>query len=427
MKLPSTSRWTLLSLLARRAQVWLRGTWYRERSASQILPEVLTRLDVSWSVACGLGMVDPVRGAYLQARSLLQALQTGEPYRIARALAVEASHVAVRGRAVQKRTAKLLTKAEAIGERIGHPHAQGTVLLAKGVAAQLEGRWKEALTLCQKAETVLRDRCTGVTWELDTAQGFSLFALFEMGQLAELSRRLPVLLKEAQERGDLYALLQFGIIHKPFLRLMADDPDGAQEELNELLGQCPQQGFFVQQLNGLFTQLQIDLYRGRPQAAWQRLTEHRATLARSLLLHVQLSRCHLWELRTRLALAMVATTSQPEPFLREAERDIRRLRSEKIPWADAQALLEEGVVAVRRGLTEKAITSLRSAADHLDQVDMRFYAVLARRCLGDLLGGAEGDALVLQADSWMREQGIQNPERMIGSFVPIECRMQNAE
>ena len=50
-----------------------------------------------WSAATGLALVDPLRGANFQTRHLLLALQAGEPYRVARALALEVGYTAVAG------------------------------------------------------------------------------------------------------------------------------------------------------------------------------------------------------------------------------------------------------------------------------------------------------------------------------------------
>jgi hypothetical protein len=45
-----------------------------------------------------------------------------------------------------------------------------------------------------------------------------------MGEVAELSRRWAALLKEAQERGDLYAETNFSTYIMAIVRLGADDP-----------------------------------------------------------------------------------------------------------------------------------------------------------------------------------------------------------
>src|SRR6185369_8536469 len=77
MKMPETPRRALLSYLARRAQIKLRGLEFQERDASQVPTEDLLRIDVCWSVAMGLAVVDFIRGAYFQARHLLLALEAG--------------------------------------------------------------------------------------------------------------------------------------------------------------------------------------------------------------------------------------------------------------------------------------------------------------------------------------------------------------
>ena len=90
-------RSALGSLLLRRARIRLRGLRFVERDESQLSAEMLTRIDTCWSAAAGLSMVDTIRCADFQARHLLLALDAGEPYRIARALAMEGGLVSVSG------------------------------------------------------------------------------------------------------------------------------------------------------------------------------------------------------------------------------------------------------------------------------------------------------------------------------------------
>ena len=68
----------------------------------------LLRIDTCWAVGVGLAIVDMVRGADFQARHLVLALRAGEPYRVARALAMEGAYVAMGGNRSRKRAQRLL-------------------------------------------------------------------------------------------------------------------------------------------------------------------------------------------------------------------------------------------------------------------------------------------------------------------------------
>ncbi len=418
MSLPRTPRQALWSLLCRRTQLWLRGLGFRERDAASIAPLDLTRVEISWSVATGLAMFEPIHAASFQARNLLQALRTGEVYRITCALAMEAMQVASAGVSASRPAEVLLQKAENLAQRVDRPHARGMVALARGMSLYLQGRWSAARSLCEKAETIFRDHCTGVAWELDTALCFSLWCLYYQGKMADLRRRAALKAKDARARGDLYALmtLESGILRLP--QLAEDDPTGAQGDLDASMGGWPRRDFSLQHLSAVFTQVYIDLYRGDGPAAWHHAREREAAIRGSLLLRVQLLRVMMVSLRGAAALAAAEAARDPKPLQRSAKRDARRLDREKAPWAEALArLIRAGVASVERN-ESVAAALLGAAATALDEVDMPLWAAAARRYVGRLLGGDEGRALVARADALMCEQGIVNPARMAAMYAP---------
>ena len=75
----------------------MRGLDFTERDAATIPEAELYRIDICWSVAAGLGVVDLIRGAEFQSRHVLFALRAGEDYRVARAMAFETVQTATRG------------------------------------------------------------------------------------------------------------------------------------------------------------------------------------------------------------------------------------------------------------------------------------------------------------------------------------------
>ena len=76
-------------------------------------------------------------------------------------------------------------------------------------------------------------------------------------------------------------------------------------------------------------------------------------------------------------------------------------------------------VAAARGHSSQAANLFALALTQLEAVDMHLYAAASRRRLGEILGGDDGKAQVDRADSWMREQSIQNPARIADVFTAV--------
>jgi hypothetical protein len=422
MALPVTPRQAFYSLLVQRARLRLRGLGFRPRDPSEIAPADLMRIDVCWSAAAGLSVVDPIRGADFQARGLLLSLAAGDPSRIARALAMEAAHAASAGGSNRKTTTRLLDRAGELAGRAQHPYALGTVTLARGVAAYLEGRWSLAQLECDRAETIFRESCTGVAWELDTASAFALWGLSHQGAVAELSRRWPILLNRARGRGDLYAVMNLSSYLMSIVRLAADDPDTADRELRQTMPQWSREGYHIQHNDGLWAAVQIQLYRGDGAAAWSLLERSWPALRRSLLFRVQFIRTSMHFLRGRAALAAAIAARRLQPaqsrsLLAVANRAARRLERERMPCPTAYARLIRGGLAAFRGDSLRAVPLLAETASSFEAVDMHLCAAATRRRLGELLGGTRGQEEVDRADRWMRDQKIKRPASMASMIV----------
>jgi hypothetical protein len=94
------------------------------------------------------------------------------------------------------------------------------------------------------------------------------------------------------------------------------------------------------------------------------------------------------------------------------------IQRQSLTYADGMADLVQAGLACRRGNTDGAAHRLRQAIDRLTAVELRLHAGAARRQLGRLVGGEEGDKLVQESDAWMAAQGIRNPERVTQGIAP---------
>ncbi|HZS41896.1 MAG TPA: AAA family ATPase [Polyangia bacterium] len=402
-----TPRRALASLIWRRAQLRLRGLGFRERAEDQIEPRSLQRIDALWSASIGLAMVDPIRGAAFQTRNLLLSLEAGEPYRVARALAMEACFSASWGGPLSRRTRKLLESTRALADRIESPHARALAVSAAAIADIVGGRFKRGVELVREAQKMFRADCSGVEWELCSLQLFELWALWFLGEPAELARRVDEGLREAEQRGDLFAGtdLREGI---PNLRwLVHDDPDGARRESERATKWWAQSGFHAQHYYFAFAQAQLDLYLGDGEAAHARMSGAWPKLVESQLLQVQLQRITAVDLRGRAALG----AGERATALEQA----RALEREKAPWADALALILRAGAAARDGDERTARDGYRRAAQAAQAADLALHAQAARRRAGQLAGDSQ---VLAECDAWMRERKIRDPRRLTRLLAP---------
>jgi serine/threonine protein kinase len=418
LKLAAGPKRALLSLLIRRLHLRLRGIDFVKRDVSEIPKEQILRIDICWAVAAGLGMVDTIRAADFQTRHLLLALRAGELYRVARALNLEAGFTATAGKAGLKRAVRLTALAESLSKESGHPHAIGLYSYTSGLASFLIGQWQRAAALLSEAEEILRYRCTGVTWEIATTQTFLLSSLIYLGEMREISVRVPVLLSAAERRNNLYELTDLRT-RVNLLWLLNDDPDEARRQVIEAMQKWTQKGFHRQHYNALLALAQIELYTGDGVVAWKQVEAQWPALSDSMMLRVQIIRIEALHLRARCALAAAGSGGGDERrLIGVAERLARQISKEGMKWADPLAALIQAGVASLRNENQAAISLLSMACAGFEEAHMKLYAAVARRRLGEITRGMEGQRLTDEADAWMQEQKIKVSAKITRMLAP---------
>ncbi|HEV2444281.1 MAG TPA: AAA family ATPase, partial [Candidatus Sulfopaludibacter sp.] len=394
MKLPETPGKALLSLVARRLYLKLRGLGFRERNAAYVPAEELLRIDVCRSVAQGLGIVDYIRGADFQARHLIYALRAGEVERVARALAFEVAFNANAGGRRRDRTDQLRRHTAELVARVQTPQTVAEMNLSFGLAAYLFGEWHQAVDYLQESEKILMESCTGVAAELNSARNFLLRTYAWRGDLKRLSDRLPALLRDANERDDLYAATILDVRNSFIPLLAVDDATGAHKAARRAIERWPQTGFHTVHYIYSCVATEIDLYSGDALAAWKRVLEGSKSLRRSLILRVQFARIESAHLRARCALAAAAIGGHgAEAFVKVAEHNMKRIERESTRWGSPLAHLIRAGIVSWYGDRPAAARHLAAAAREFQDCEMALYAAAARRRCGELMAGEEGRAL----------------------------------
>jgi hypothetical protein len=371
-------------------------------------------------------MVDTIRAAEFHARHLLLTLRLGEPYRCARALCVEAGYFALFGEKSRRRVEWLLTTASRLADACGNPHAIATVALLRGMSAFLSGRWAEAHEKLGEAEKLLRETCSGVAWELATSRLMGAASAYFLGEIKELSERLPVLLQNARARGDLYeSTMEIRIAH--VLRLASDQPGEARDGLRAASEVLSKSDFYIPHWWALIAGVEIAIYDGDAAGAWHLIESQWPALRRSTLMRAQYIYIESLFHRARAALALAAATAgDRKRLLLCALADASAIERRKAPWGVPVVASIRACAADIDGRSEAALGHFEAAETGFRHAGMKLLASAARRCRGQLTGGAEGRALVDEADSWMRHQEILNPARMTAMLVPVSITAPTA-
>jgi hypothetical protein len=406
----------VLAVLFKRFKLKLRGLDFTRRDESAVAPEARERADTCWRAGLSLGMVDPIRGQSLSLRAVEEAFKVGDPYRVARAIAVHAGYLAGAGISNERDVGRILELATQLSLEAGSQHALAVTMGARAQALFLLAKFRPALECSGEAEQLLREQCVGVHWELNIVRLWGMRARVYLGRYDEISARLPGLLEESRQRGDLFGEVSLRASVQGLSLLGQDQADDAIADLEDTLARWSPAGFHTQHYYYLTTRAQIALYAGRLDEAQAFANKARDGVERSLLKRIQSVRVIVYQLCARVAAAR-ALAGAPEERA-TIRKFARKLGSEGVGWASAHAALLGATLELQVGQPERALPLLEAALAGYDAADMAQYLAATKQRLGTLVGGDRGRALRAEAEAWFREERIVRPDRLLALTAP---------
>ena len=198
----------------------------------------------------------------------------------------------------------MLGTAQELAARSENANDRGLAALAIGMAAFLRGEWRNAAERMAAAESILRERCTGVAWEVATAHMMGSVSWAFLGEWEQLTNRLPRIIKDAEARGDLFEATDLRTRLAHTICLAADRADQAREEIRSAMEHWHREDFDLQHWWAWLGNIETDLYTGEAQSAWRRATTEWTRLRWSLLTRVQYVYLESLHHRARAALAL---------------------------------------------------------------------------------------------------------------------------
>ncbi len=419
LSMPESNGRAVLSVAFSRAWIKLRGLGYRERPASQVSPLAMRRMQVCFSLSGGLAVFEPILGTAFQMRHLRIALRSGDATNIALALAYEIGFRSVAGVRVRDRCERLVDRVHELARDLDHPYALATTRLTSGLAAYLTGQWKVAHERLRDAETMMSELSTGLTWERDVVVLFRMAALFSLGEIGELIHSVPAYLREAADRGNQYLAIGLRSWRSNIAWLAVDNPDEAEHQLELATEALPlsARNFHLPHYYRLLGRTQIALYRGDHEAAWQVLEPGYHALHHSLIKRIQFTRIEAANLRARVALAR-ATGDRREEMFSVVSKMIQAMSREGAEWGNSLATLTQAMLAGAKGDRETAARLAGDAATRFAGDGMLLFQRIAEWRQAEMQSGGD-DSKLQRARSWMAEQGIAAPERLVALFAPL--------
>ena len=422
--LPRSGRAALLISSFRRARLYTRGFKFKPAQEPSDAIKKSARLDYLWAATTSLSMMDPVRADSIGLLHFSEALDAGDTAHIARSLGYEAAFAAlIGGTYLRGKANRLLALNASLLDEHMTPYEHAFYQLGLGAAAFFHSDWSAAVKHCDIARDKFRGQCIGAEYEAAVAVVFSLQALGLAGDIAELDRRLPAAIQDADERGDLFAANNYRGGFHAIGRIARGQLDLVQADLQKVVETWTPGFYQMHAYHRVFAGVNADLYLGNPHSALARIDDDWGELKRGLFLTMELPAIELRWARARacLAVAKVSPPAKAKKLVTRVKRICRFIRYSSVAAASPHVHSISAGVAALSGDYVNLVAHLRAALTGYTNAGMTIHREVARWLLLEHLTGEEYSLMEAQSSTWQKENQVPEMQRLADALAPA-CR-----
>jgi serine/threonine protein kinase len=419
IRYPATAARALVGVVLRLGVLGARGASFTERPGGAAVDE-RRRIELCFSASKGHIVVDPAKGAYFALLGLLRALSAGDPHGVARGLAVISGAILVpAGGPMGRWGERLLARAEQIATAHDDPYLRGITAISKGQAHLFAGRWRLARESSDHGVQVLSDSCRGVAWECAIGRMGAIRASEELGEMSDMLARASEMLRDGQERGDVYAEVT-GHNYVGTALLAQGELAAARAHAARTQAIWTHEGAHVPRIYATRIDVSCDLRDGDPGSALRQVESLWPDLKRAGLLRVPITRVDALLLRGRATLAVAARSRElREKRIGQVEKLAGSLAAMGRADTTGHAAMLRAMVALLRERRVDALTQLDAATASFGQAEMQLAEQLARHCSARLRDHAEGREHADRAAQSMRELGVTDLPAWLAIQAPV--------
>ncbi len=375
------------------------------------------RVDVARDLAAALALVDPLAARVWQGRALSEALDAGDPARVAMALAGEAAHRMWRTGRVDGATDELVARARALAEESGDARAVAHCSLAEARIMLSDADWLDAAATAAQAGYELRAEGDAASLEVSTAETTRLLALLWSGWWTEARTASAHVLDDARDRGDRH-LATVATFTVAMCRLLpAGRPELVEQRMRAVSAGWSPDATYLPHWWVAYAINECALYRDEPEPALARLTKMAPALETSGLLRGALVQAMFRDQRGRALLLLAAQLpagQQRKPWLQQVRAEATALSKLGRLGRAFGVRLKAGLAGGRRRPL-KASKAFEAAAVAFEEIDSRTWQLACRKRAAMLAGEVTNAE---ELDELLRALGVKDVVRTTDRLAP---------